>query len=150
MPEPVEHLHGEAVGEVRLLRVTAQVLERQDSDRRARWRRWFADVGLPHEQHRDRDEQHADDREVRITALAVHARPHGAFGRSIALHAVIADFVEPRERHGNREAQDGGDDERSHDPLRHTEWVKGDVGDLQQEPGDDRVTGGDPQHAPLA
>jgi hypothetical protein len=122
--EPVEHLHGEAVGEIRLLRVAAQVLERQDSDRRVRRRLWFTNVGLPHEQHSDGDEQHADDREVCKTALTVHARPRGVFGRRIALQAVIAHFVEPRQRHGDWEAQDGGDDERSHDPLRHTERVK--------------------------
>jgi hypothetical protein len=79
----------------------------------------------------------------------VHARPHGAFGRRIALHAVIADLVEPRERHGDREAQDGGDDERSHDPLRHTERVKGDVCDLQQQPCDDCIARCDADHPAL-
>ena len=49
---------------------SAQILERQHSDGRIA-RPVLAQVGLPHKQHRDRHEQHPDDREVGIAAQAV-------------------------------------------------------------------------------
>ena len=56
-------------------------------------------------------EQHANDREVCITPLAVNARPGDPLVGGVALQSAVADLVEPRERDCHREAEHGRHDE---------------------------------------
>ena len=127
----------------------SQVRERQHGDRHAlRSRR--AKVRLPYQQHGDGGEKNADDRQVRVASNAVHDRPPHTFGRGVARDAAVTGLVEPGERDGHRKAEDGGHDQRHHHPARDTQRPEGDVGDLQQQPGDDGVTCRDADHAPLA
>ena len=127
----------------------AQVLERQHGDRHAlRSRR--AKVRLPDQQHGDGDEKNADDRQICVASNAVHDRPRHTFGRGVARDAAVTRLVEPGERHGHRKTEDGGHDQRDHHPPGYPQRLEGDVGDLQQEPCDDRIAHRDADHAPLA
>ena len=127
----------------------AQVLEWEHRDRHAlRTRR--AKVRLPYEQHGDGGEKNADDRQICVASNAVHDRPRHTFGRGVAHDAAVTRLVEPSERHGHRKTEDGGHDERDHHPPGCPQRLEGDVGDLQQEPCDDRIAHRDADHAPLA
>ena len=98
---------------------------------------------------RNRREQHPDDHDVQVAAQPVHDRARNAFRLGVARYSPVARLVEPGERHGHRKADQRGDDQRHHHPARHAERLEGDVGDLQQQPGDDRIARRDADHAAL-
>ncbi len=148
--EAVEHLLGETVGEILLVRVAGEVLERQHGDGRILGRPGLADVRLADEQHDDSDEQCADHDRVGVVAQAAHRGTGDARRGGIAFDAVWPDLEEPGERDGEREPGRGRDDEGRHHPTRGAQRFERDVGDLQQEPGDDRVARRDAQHAAFA
>ena len=127
----------------------AQVLERQHGDRHT-LRTRGAEVRLPHEQHRNRGQQHADDRDIGVAAQSVDDRARHALRRGIARYAPITGFVEPGERDGHWKAEYRGDDQRDHHPPWHAQRLERDVGDLQQQPGDDRIAHRDADDTSLA
>ena len=127
----------------------AQVLERQHCDRHA-LRTRGAEVRLPHEQHRNRGQQHADDRDIGVATQSVDDRAGHALRRGIARYAPVTGFVEPGERDGHWKAEYRGDDQRDHHPPGHAQGLERDVGDLQQQPGDDGVAGRDADDTSLA
>ena len=86
--EPVEHLLGEAVGEVLLLGIATQIGEGQYGDRWILWRLRFAQVGLAHEQHGDRDQEHADNDHVGVMSDAPRGRARDAVGGLVAFDPV--------------------------------------------------------------
>ena len=83
-----------------------------------------AEVRLPHEQHRNRGQQHADDRDIGVATQAVDDRAGHALRRGIARYAPIAGFVEPGERDGHWKAEHRGDDQRDHHPARHAQRTR--------------------------
>ena len=127
----------------------AQVLKRQHCDRHA-LRTRGAKHRLPHEQHRNRGQQYTDNRDIGVATQSVDDRAGHALRRGIARQAPIAGFVEPGERDCHWKAEYRGDDQRDHHPLGHAQGLERDVGNLQQQPGDDGVAGRDADDTSLA
>ena len=116
----------------------AQVLERQHRNGRIAGT-GRTQVRLPYQQQCDRGQQHADDGDVRIAPQPAHRGARDPLTRRIALDAPVAHLVEPGERRSDRKAEHRSDDQGDHDPPGHAQWLEGDVGNLQQEPGNQRI-----------
>ena len=102
------------------------------------------------QEYRDRDQQHADDQEVGVAAQTMGDGPDDTLAGGVPLYPPVACLVEPGESDGHRKAEHCGDDQRDHHPFRHAERLEGDVGNLQQQPGDHGIARRDADHAPLA
>ena len=105
---------------------------------------------MPHQQHGDRHQQDADDCDVRIAATAMHGRPHIAGGGGVALDPVVADFVNHARPSAIGNPSTAATISDGHDPFRETQRIECHVGDLQDEPDDDGITGGDSDDATFA
>ena len=150
-PEPVERFLGEAVGEVLLLGIAAQVLERQHRDRRILGRLRLAEVGLPDQQHDHRDEQHADHDRVGVVTQAagrwVAARPRPRVSTCTPCSPISRNQASAMAT-GKPTAAAMISAVITH--FGSAERLERDVGDLQREPGDHRVARRHAQHAAFA
>jgi hypothetical protein len=143
----------DAIGEERVFRVAAHVLERQDGDRfilslggdadaeiaepdrvtQARRSKEEQDHGEERTNHRDRDQLPPFSRHGAMMRLDIF-RALDAFGR---------DLERPRQRDRNEKAEGDEADEDLQDPVRRVEGREDDRGDLDDQPARDEIRGAD-------
>jgi hypothetical protein len=136
--EQIQQFLGQPVGHVSLILVRGHVDEGQYGDRLiGNRRRCVVRIPVQHEavreQQHDGDSQRCNDQAIEFLAGVMGDR-FIAIDFALAFESLRRDFVEPREQQQEREADDRGDDDDPHRPVRKIEEWKDLRRDLDYEP----------------